>query len=201
MNYDDAVFKFLADPTRIEQAVEIADYIERLKNDMLVRFWTKLNPSLDKHLKNSDFCNQYKYRPQRTIRKGWASGDIYMPQIANDPQLAFLCFGQFGSETNYQLYLGVHWVRNSHEGFNHPSLGKLDIELITNKITMEDSWWLRRANYKYRIYDPLVLSRLYLNPDSLIEEVTNEIWDLFVAIEPYLTEVNSALRASVQSQV
>lgn len=148
---------------------------------------------MDKKIRKSEISSKWKYSPYNTrrIRQDWEKTKI-TPELfkgKNQQQLQFV-FAQGGSKGGFPLYWGVCWSEPPI-GFNSPLLTTLGATLVYRNITIpEPPKWIFWGWYKKKIYDPDVLTSIYLNTDDLIAEITTDVWSLFMELQPLLEKIN-----------
>ena len=73
MSTDDGSFDFLTQPGNLTTALEVADYVDRLKHKMHKDFWSVYNPRIQGILLRSEYANVWRYdeHPSTKFRTPW----------------------------------------------------------------------------------------------------------------------------------
>jgi hypothetical protein len=200
MEPDEFVYEFLSKKENLSTALEIASYVEVLKITMFDRFWRVFNLTMRNKLESEiavdwgldTFPNINKEKAWQTYT--WRKANL-VPNNLKDPNYYLdLAFGQ-GDLPDAKLFWGVQWNLGKMEpkNFNHPELSKLQEKLKDNSIQQTDrrNHWIFWDYYKVGIFNPDILSGLYFKPDLQVQEIVDDVWNLFTDIRHLLEVINN----------
>jgi hypothetical protein len=96
-----------------------------------------------------------------------------------------------GRETTGIGFIGLFPGPPPPGNFDHPALDQLIGILVARDIQMEDSsLWFRWEFYKYSPSQTDFLNRMYNEPETLVNEIVDDVWGLFVEVRPTLESIN-----------
>ena len=190
---DDTVFEFLTRSENLPVALEVANYVDRLKKSLHEQFWVISNSQIKFQLEVSEYKSKWKYK---TDLRGNAYRERYgnnrfepiLAQGSKQPHL-YMFFGHTNEERHFQLYWGVHWSKKP-EDYDHSALITLTSELVRRNMK---SQWSRSVRFGYMdraIYSPEFLINMFNQPDEWVGEISNDVWRLFLDIQPLLETIN-----------
>jgi len=198
---DDTVFEFLTQPQKLSVALEIANYVERLKRSLHPIFWKNFNLNIKRRLVDSELSSRWKYLITlcaKAHRDGWVYNEFrpILPDDFNFPFL-FMSFGQGPSETNFRLRWGVKWTK-APAYFMHPALTTLSSKLISLGMeeVHENINIIMWGFYDQEIYSPEFLTEMYNRPDEWVDKIVGDIWQSFLDIVPLMETINKAVANS-----
>lgn len=193
MSPEKAIYDLFVQGDNLSTAMEMSKFIEQFEGDMHKHFWSNFNIYLDQKIKSSDAAPNWKFVPfnTRRVRSGWEKSCIRYRAIGETDQSSLqLVFGQAGREGSFPLFWGVNW-NGQPKTIYSPSLVTLSSSLITVGINIPEApIWVYWGWYKYRIYEASFLVRCYSQTEELVQEIINNVWDLFSNIRPYLENIN-----------
>lgn len=196
MSVNEPINDFLAQPENLSIALEVADYIDRLKRRLHKRFWTDFNPRMKLTVKDSIYSTSWTYRPHpaKNYRSNWAKSYISPRATAeSNPHMLQLAFGQGPSSSDYRLYWGVRWTKPP-EDFDSSELTKLAGLLLARGISIVESpRWVSWGWYKYVPYEMEFLHRMQTEHEAFVDEIAGDVWQLFEEVRPSLEAINQQL--------
>lgn len=193
MTASKAIYDFLCSDDNLKTAIEMAEHVNQLKYDMLAQFWQKYNSYMDQRMKGSEYTKNWKF-VRRNLKKPRTNYEKSYLTPTDDqtkhPTKLELFFGQNHVDGGYPLYYGVA-CKNPIRGYDSSPLTTLKVVLSNRNISIpEEPWFIAYGYYKYRIFDPSFLIKMYQTPDQLIDEVTTDVWNIFCEIRPLLETIN-----------
>lgn len=193
MTAEKAIFEFLCQDDNLSVAMEMSDYVKQFKSDMQMLFWTSFNNTMKVKLSSSDYSNRWKFDQFKTshVNTRWEKSHfVPIDQAVQGSLQLKLLFGQAGGDA-YPLFWGAIWNKDPGD-FNSPSMTTLVSNLIRRKINIPDPSpiWIYYGMYKYRIMDPEFLIKMYTEQERIVQEVTDDVWDLFEELSPIMETIN-----------
>lgn len=192
------IYDFFAKSNNLSTALEMSKYLEQFELDMHKRFWSGYNTYMGQKLISNDLASYWKFSSYNTrrIRKDWEKSKIIsLSNKDSSSELEFI-FGQAGKDGGFPLYWGICWD-NPPKNFSSSTLITLNSLLISKNISIpEPPKWIYWGYYKYRVYDPDFLVRCYLDFDGLIQEIIDDVWNMFSEISPLLIEINQEVKGN-----
>jgi hypothetical protein len=185
---DSEIFNFFATDENMAIALEIEKRVKELKDHVQRSFWAAFNSTFDLKLKSSEYVSGWKFLPfpLRRLKKGW-DGCRIVP-VANFSSHADMTFGQWGPESGYTIYQGVTKTGQLEDT---STMITLKTHLSAHKIN-DPGWggWIGVGGSKYRIYQPDFLRRMVNEPETLVNEISSDFWNLFLEIRPIIELLN-----------
>jgi hypothetical protein len=191
MTTNDAIYQFLTTNGNIRFASEITDYFLMLRDEMHKRFWVAFNILMKSKLEESSLVNNWRFLPYdvNKLKKDW--GICYLEEIIFSSNTNLTLFiGQESFETGYRLVWGIKW-RNGNTTIDDPAMTKLKSIMISHDIKDHDDWAESYGHMKYKLFDPDIIEKLYLNPDDCVNMVINDYLDLFNNTKPLMEKINT----------
>jgi hypothetical protein len=188
MTTDKAIFDFITRSENIQFSLDLALYVEDLKKEMQERFWIQ------------GVSGNWEFVPfPKRYRKDWEKSYI-APDVSDGettPKLKF-AFGQNTPESGYKLMWGVQWTQWTNplmSNLDHPSLTVIHGILVSHQINyLEPPKWIRWGDYPLTLLDADFLARMNNDPDPLMEEVVEDVWELFSELRPHMENVNATVK-------
>ena len=195
---DDTVFDFITKSENLSVALEVANYVERLKDTLHPLFWEMFNSKIMGRIVDSGFSNSWKYKIKlsaKAYKSGWTYNE-FLPirERDSDTPFLFMRFGQGSSETNYRLRWGVRWTK-APTSFMHPALTTLTSTLISLGLeeVHEDNNIIKWGFYNQEIYSLEFLTEMYNHPDEWVDKIVSDVWQSFLDIVPLMETINEAV--------
>jgi hypothetical protein len=147
-DYRDAAVQFLLKPENLEVALEVAELVEDVKDELVLEFW---------HTLKGKVCeNQGKLAPwlvkldsDEQLKGNWSGLDC-VPDIAPKAERYLRCRLAQGGGTIYQ---GVCWNKEMKTPFDELSKSVPQLSVIKDRLqglskeyAKRDNWWI---GYKY----------------------------------------------------
>jgi len=201
MLHDDTVFEFITKSENLAVALEVANYVERLKDTLHPLFWETFNSKIMGRVVDSGLSNSWEYETKlsaKAYKSGWTYNEFLPIRERNsDTPFLFMRFGQGSSETNYRLRGGVRWAE-APTNFMHPALATLTSTLISLGLEEihEDINIIKWGFYDQEIYSPDFLMNMYNQPDEWVENIVSDIWQNFLHIFDLMETINKAVASS-----
>ena len=193
---DDTVFEFITKSENLSIALEVANYVERLKDTLHPLFWETFNSNIKGKLNDSGLSKSWYYKirlSSKAYRATWTNNE-FLPirEKDSDTPFLFMSFGQSSPDYNYRLRWGVRWPK-APLNFIHPALTTLSHKLITFGIDETPENVVRRGFYDKEIYSPKFLMKMYNQPDEWVENIVSDIWQKFLDIVDLMETINKAV--------
>jgi hypothetical protein len=194
MPYDDAIVEFLSKPENISIALEISEYVERLKSYLLEKFWYRYADRLKYRLSQSNYKDRWEVTENYRggIIKSYTRCSI-SPIDANilNMNLLMVCLEHTNSAQAYKFTSGIRWTKEASATGN-PLLAEIAPKLRAYHLDEYD-WWPGHRFLNFQGYGKDFLVMIGTSPDDFVNGVVNEIWDFFVELEPDLSATNKKL--------
>jgi hypothetical protein len=192
MSFEDAIIDYLAQPENLPIAIEVSEYIKKLKENLHRQFWQEFNNQMKQIILSSEFSESWEFAPFpiRRLKKEYERCSIRPknPDDKKTPALQVMfCHGY--RSNYYQFYRGVSWNDDIKE-FEHPLLDKLKAQLIERDLVNDDWRWAGWNWYPYRAQGEKFMLKMYHEPEEMVAELRDDIWKLFIDFRPLLEEIN-----------
>ena len=195
MDIDKPIVDFLREPQNISLAIEIAGYVEKLKEDLHREFWETVNKKMLERENASEIPKNWQLVPfpMGKIRSSHWQRVHVQPIIKPKPPFFLqMVLGQTSGQGNYTLVRGVAWNKKV-EDWSHPNLEALTSKLKLKGFTRGDNWWPSYELYKSQLEGPEFMVQMANDMNAAVDEILNDWWELFLEIRPLMEEVNQAI--------
>lgn len=192
MSYEDQVLEFLAQPDNLPIAIQVADYIQKLKEELHQRFWPSFNAVAKTRLTGSEHVSKWSFSPFpiKRLRTEYQDCAIFplKDDGSNQSGLAVF-FGQSSRDNSYRFYHGIKWIKKPKD-FDHPLLTDLKSQLVAHNLI--HAWDNRPGlNYlHYRAQGEDFMLKMYHEPEIIVGELVDNFWQLFLDFLPIIDAVN-----------
>lgn len=197
MSYEDAILDFLAKPENLPIALEVAEYVEKLKDSMLEKFWLEFAAQLEGRFDEAKHAPDWKFRKTNTdnLLDKWTRCAISPNRPASAaPAYTEVCFEHNGRGWGYRFYLGVRWTKPVEKIDPFPSLERLRKVMLKHGLKKSSSWGPGWKWTPFYAHGETFLIRMGNDPEKFVAEMVGQTWDLFVALEKHLDRVNQDLQ-------
>jgi len=194
MAYEDAILTFLSKPENIDVALEIGEYVEKLKPFLLEKFWKMYAETLKSYLTKSEYSDDWEitHNFDSGIIKNYTRCSI-SPKIARklDTNLLQACLEHSVISESFRLVLGVRWTIEMSDESN------VILAELAPKLPIpgygKSKWWPAYYRMNYYGYGKNFLVRMGTDSEYLVNEIVDKSWSFFIDLEPTLTRINSKL--------
>jgi hypothetical protein len=184
------VYTFLSQPENIDIALEIAEYVEKLKGKAHDLFWEAFRLELMRKFSQENIGSTWEYSDKRENETGSWYIRARISQKGYSGKNLSLCFGVVAKD---QFYWGV-WKHNlSDTEIDNYSIKDLEMVLFERKITHTgpSPKWIAWGDYtKYQIKNREFLHQIFHDKEKLVSEIVNDFWQLFLECKPILEKIN-----------
>jgi hypothetical protein len=194
MSFEDAVLDYLAKPENLPLAMEVAEYVQILRNKLHEKFWRMYSFQMKERLLASDHGETWEFIPFPLNRlKTDFEGSSIRPKQESEIKTSVLQVQiiQGNRQDQYRLVRGIRWT-GAVGDFDHPTLRQLKVDLINHNLTYDQWHWVGAAGHQYRPQGVDLMVKMHNEPDEAISEVADEIWELFQDTRLQMEEINQA---------
>ena len=187
MSYEEDVLNFLAKQENLHIAFEVADYVQKLKEDTQRKFWSAFSNQMRVRIENSDFREKWKFDPYPMSKlKANGKGCWLIPKAVNK-SVPRLVFQQSSHTDEYRLLFGLFW--DYRGDFSHPVMLEMKQMLIQRNLTKENEWWFGWNWYKYRAQGEVLIAKMHQDLENTIDEVVDDFWQFFLEFQPLIEDI------------
>lgn len=198
MAYEDKILDFLAQPENLGVAMQIAEYVQKLREKTHRGFWPMFNDAIKDRLDATDYGGQWIYVPQARDkwRTRWGEWSIRPAQKSHSNQRVMQAAMQQSTiEANFRLLLGACWTSDPKKGVRSPAFDQLVERLKEMQLVQSNSKWPGWNWLDYQIRSEKFILRASSEPYALVNEIADTFWQFFLDIRPWLEAVNDEVRS------
>jgi hypothetical protein len=204
MSYEDKIIDFLAQPENLSVALEVADYVQKLREQTHRKFWSEFSEVVTDRLEGSEYSDHWVFErlPDNNWEKNYGICSLRptLQRRSNSPLLGVSM--QQGSSSNYyRLLMGIQWSQEPTEEIKLPSLEKLILQLEAMNMKQSSKRWPRWNWLQYRIRGEKFLSSFNRDPEAFVNEVVDTYWQFFIQVQPLVAAVNLDLGAEQVEEI
>lgn len=195
MTYEDKALEYIAQPENLAIAIEIAEHVEKLRDDLHRRFWPLFNDLFSNRLANSEHSERWLYSPFpiRRIKSEWEKSFLrYNHAKSKERTTLQLSFAQGTHDNHYKLFRGVLWTMGPSE-LSQSFHSELRKKLSEKNLTIVEGRWLGLNWYTEALEGADFMLKLYHTPEQAVSGLVDDYWQLFVELQPLLEPINLAL--------
>lgn len=189
--------EFLRQPDNLPIAIDVAQQVERLRDEFHAQFWTAIDSELRRRLAESKYGDEWEVRgPQSHHRKRWLNCWIMPAYTGFSPKrpYALISFQQHRPQSNYRLHYGIAWSGSAEHPIHLAAYQALKNHLVARGITPRQGNWIFAAGTGYSPVGDRFLLRMGLDQDVFVREMVDLPWNLFLDTVDLLTPLNRALQ-------
>jgi hypothetical protein len=204
MSYEDKIIDFLAQPENLSVALEIADYVQKLREKTHRRFWPEFSEVVTDRLEGSEYADHWVFErlPDNNWEKNWGICSLrpVLESRSNAPYLE-VSMQQSASNNYYRLLTGVHWSKEPTGETDLPTLEKLILQMDAMNMKQSSKPWPRWSWLPYRIRGEKFLLNYNQDPEAFVNEVVDTYWQFFTQVRPLVAAVNQEFGAEYVEEI
>jgi hypothetical protein len=195
MTYEDKVLEYIALPENLPVALEVAEAVQKLRDNIHRQFWPLFSTEVNQRLTHSVHAETWKYvsYPLSRLKKEYETCSLQSVQLKGiECPVLSVIFGQGGRDGNYRLLTGVAWGKKIPDP-NHPTLKDFKKELYNRKLSVSWDLWPGWKYLDYALEGGEFMAKFYQTPNEVVGELADEYWLLFLDLLPIIEPINQAL--------
>lgn len=190
MDYESALIEFLAQRENVGLVFDIAERIEQVKENLLLKFWKNLAIKARDKLGAATGWDT-SLDPGKTLLNAKQYGGFYIKPSPEPPR--YLCVG-ISQDDRFIVHYGIVW---SEETKKSPDLGEINtlrkkLEEMEYEIDRWTEWWLGVKRTTWCLREKQACVRIS-GEGSLEEELATSLVELFKTVRTGLERANQAL--------
>lgn len=196
MSYEDQLIKYLAQPENLPVALEIAEHVQKLKDDLHRRFWSLFAELVNPRLAQSGVAESWQYIPvpPTKVKTEWITSCL-SPRKSKGKGIPMLqiAFGQATRNKHYSFFHGVEWS-NDPSGYTYPPLDDLKAKLMELRLIIVEPLWPGWNYHRYAAESEAFMLKFYSQPEVVTAEIVDDYWKLFLELRSLCEAINGEVK-------
>ncbi len=197
MSYDEKILEFLAQPENLPVAMQVADYVQQLREKTHQDFWSMFSDEAIARLESSEYIDDWKIisPPPDRWDKSWERIHLRPRNLpSSDRPILSVTLEQGTPNFDFVLYYGARWEPEGIKDYASKSHDSLIQKLEEMQITQSNNIWTRWNYMGYKARGGQFIMRMTKDPDSLVDEILDKYWKLFQEVQELVWTVNQELQ-------
>ncbi|MCB0000437.1 MAG: hypothetical protein KDE56_31945 [Anaerolineales bacterium] len=189
---NDPILTFLAQRENLPLALEIHRHVKRLSKTIHRTFWELIKVELEKRLLDTSQSQHWELVDHAT--KGYDKQDARLslqPKASNGLFLAPTL--EQGAPEEFCLYYGIKWSEAQKKLPPNMSQTLTLAETLEKHRFQRNSWWIGMNDLPWCIQKDEFLLAMANEQASLIAEIGEDFWSLFIKYEKLVIAANEEL--------